>query len=60
MYRKLFLTLTVLTLMGLTAGCSKSKSKDEVKVPVKIALLGRTKATIRGLELAEFSRPATK
>ena len=40
MFRKLFLTLAAASLIGMAAGCSKSKSKDEVKVPVKVATAG--------------------
>jgi membrane fusion protein, multidrug efflux system len=37
MFRKLFFMLTAASLVMMTAGCSKSKAKDEVKVPVKVA-----------------------
>jgi RND family efflux transporter MFP subunit len=40
MFRKLFLMLAAASLIGMTAGCSKSKSKEEVKVPVKVATAG--------------------
>lgn len=38
MFRKLFFMLAAASLIGMTAGCSKSKAKDEVKVPVKVAI----------------------
>jgi RND family efflux transporter MFP subunit len=40
MFRKLCFMLVAASLIWMTAGCSKSKSKDEVKVPVKVATAG--------------------
>ena len=65
-FRKVVVTFD-LAKNGQVATCRYEHFRLETKlkaamarVPVRISLLGRTKATIRGLEVVECSRPAAK